>query len=167
MTFQISHVLVARGHRLRELRVRLRHGTPRGFELRVDVGMLDLGNYFALPHVRAFFELHPRESPADFDADITAVPRDNVAARDEHRQRRRSARRRRGELGRMDDVDFRRLTFGEIRPRRRKAGGRPQGERRQHRPQEPGPPRARIAIDPQARQIDWRLTFGLNCHGKI
>jgi len=63
--------------------LRLRRPPARRLDLRFDVGVLDLGNHLAL-RTGAFLELQPRQAPAGLHADVAAVPRDHVAAGDEH-----------------------------------------------------------------------------------
>ena len=119
LAIEIADVLVARRDRLAELRLGLGHRAPRRLELRVDVGVLDLGDDLALAHARAFFEPDAREPPADLHADVAAVARDDVAGGDED-----------GEIGRAAGggdhlVDARDLHFGRapLVDRRRESCG--------------------------------------------
>ncbi len=74
-----------------QLRLGFGDRAARRLELRVDVGVLDLGDHLALADARAFLELQPREPAAGLHADVAAVARDDVAGGDEHRQIGRAA----------------------------------------------------------------------------
>ena len=119
----------------------------------------------ALAHARALFERQPRQPAAGLHADVAAVARDDVAGRDEHRQRRSSRRRAATDLRRARDVDFRRPPLGDVRARATDTTAAPAAPAAPaDGPRQPAAARRGVAIDAQARKIA-RRRIGMNCHG--
>jgi len=113
LPFDVSDILITLRGVLDERGVRFGHGPARRLELRLDVRVLELRDDRAFPDPGALFEAERQDSATRLHANLAAVPRDDITARYEYRERDRTARRCH-DLGRPCHVDLRGAALRDI-----------------------------------------------------